>query len=145
MTMYRSSFYFLLFLLTSSLALAQDVKALKDVAVSFVETLPEEQKSALVFDFSDSLRTKWTNLPLGLAPRSGVRFGDLSDESKIQFHRVLSTILSSQGYLKVFSIMQVDDILHEIMEIGYQKGQMNENTIKMIRTLDWQLFSCHSR
>lgn len=137
MTMYRSSFYFLLFLLTSSLALAQDVKALKDVAVSFVETLPEEQKLAVKFDFSDSLRTTWTNLPLGLAPRSGVRFGDLSDESKIQFHRVLSTILSSQGYLKVFSIMQVDDILHEIMEIGYQKGQMNENTIKMIRTLDW--------
>ncbi len=116
---------------------AQNVEDLREVTTSFLGTLPEGQKSAVQFDLSDSLRTKWTNLPVGLAPRSGVRIGDLSGESKIKFHRVLSTIFSSQGYLKVFTIMQVDDILHEIMEIAYQREQMNENTIKMIRTLDW--------
>ncbi len=135
--MSKLSLIFLLFLLTSNLALAQTVNDLREVTTTFLETLPNDQKSAVQFDFSDSLRTKWTNLPIGLAPRNGVRFGDLSEESKIKFHKVLSAIFSSQGYLKVFTIMQVDDILHEIMEIAYQREQMNENTIKMIRTLDW--------
>jgi hypothetical protein len=31
----------------------------------------------------------------------------------------------------------LDDILHEIFEIGYQKGKINEKTIKMVRKLDW--------
>ncbi|REG86353.1 DUF3500 domain-containing protein [Algoriphagus antarcticus] len=135
--MSKSIFLLLVCLLSSHLMSAQNVEELREVTTSFLGTLPEGQKSAVQFDLSDSLRTKWTNLPVGLAPRSGVRIGDLSGESKIKFHRVLSTIFSSQGYLKVFTIMQVDDILHEIMEIAYQREQMNENTIKMIRTLDW--------
>lgn len=85
----------------------------------------------------DSSRTEWTNLPLGLAPRVGVRYGDLSEKSKIAFHQVLSALLSSQGYLKTFAIMQVDDILHELFEIQFQRGQINENSIKMIRGLNW--------
>ncbi len=135
--MNKSIYSSLIFFLAAHLTFAQSAKDLQAVTQTFIESLPAEQQATVEFDFSDSLRTNWTNLPLGLAPRSGVRFGDLSEESKIKFHRILSTVLSSQGYLKVFSIMQIDDILHEIMEIAYQREQMNENTIKMIRTLDW--------
>ncbi|MEB2782516.1 DUF3500 domain-containing protein [Algoriphagus sp. C2-6-M1] len=130
-------FLILVTFLTSSLLFAQNSKDLAKVTSVFLETLPTAQKALVQFDFSDTIRTKWTNLPIGLAPRSGLKFGELSEESKIKFHRILSAIFSSQGYLKVFTIMQVDDILHEIMEIAYQRAQMNENTIKMIRTLDW--------
>lgn len=135
--MSKSLFLTLLATLVSSMLFAQNSTDMAKVATAFVQTLPTAQKEAVQFDFGDSLRTNWTNLPIGLAARKGLRYGDLSEESKIKFHRVLSTIFSSQGYLKVFTIMQVDDILHEIMETAYQNGQMNENTIKMIRTLDW--------
>ena len=103
----------------------------------FLKTLDAEQKSQVMLSMDDSLRTKWTNLPLGLAPRAGLRYGDFSDESKIKFHKILSAIFSSQGYLKSFSIMQVDDILHELFEIQYKEGKIPENTIKMIRGLNW--------
>ncbi|SFB58227.1 DUF3500 domain-containing protein [Algoriphagus aquimarinus] len=135
--MSKSIFLVFLAFISCHFLLAQTAGDLAKVTTAFVQTLPSDQKATIQFDFADSLRTKWTNLPIGLAPRSGVKFGDLSEESKIKFHRVLSTIFSSQGYLKVFTIMQVDDILHEIMEIAYQREQMNEKTIKMIRTLDW--------
>ena len=85
----------------------------------------------------DKARTDWTNLPIGLAPRTGIQYGALSEKSKIALHQVLSSMLSSQGYLKTFAIMQVDDILHELFEIQYSRGQINENAIKMIRGLNW--------
>lgn len=102
-----------------------------------METLDQDQKSQAMLTFSDSMRTKWTNLPLGLAPRAGLRFGDFSEQSKVKFHRLLTTMLSSQGYLKTFAILQLDDILHEIFEIGFERGEVNENTIKMVRGLNW--------
>ncbi|TDQ17001.1 uncharacterized protein DUF3500 [Algoriphagus boseongensis] len=116
---------------------AQTVSQVKDRTLSFIETLDDDQKLALSLEFEDSARTNWTNLPLGLAPRVGVRYGDLSEKSKIAFHKVLSSIFSSQGYLKTFAIMQVDDILHELFEIQYSRGQINDNAIKMIRGLNW--------
>ena len=82
--------------------------------------------------FQDSIRTKWNNLPIAMVPPAGARFGDFSDESKLKFHPLLTTMLSSHGYLKTFVILQFNDIF----EIGYQKGEINENTIKMVRKLD---------
>lgn len=116
---------------------SQSVKELQKSTLELLETFDESIKSQAMLSFEDSMRTRWTNLPLGLSPRAGARFGDFSDESKLKFHRLLTTMFSSQGYLKSFAILQLDDILHEIFEIGYEKGEVNENTIKMVRTLDW--------
>ncbi len=116
---------------------SQSVNDLRSSTLELMATFDEKVKSQAMFSFQDSLRTEWTNLPLGLAPRPGVRFGDFSEESKQKFHRLLTTMLSSQGYLKTFAILQLDDILHEIFEIGFEKGEINENTIKMVRTLNW--------
>lgn len=115
----------------------QSVDLIRSKTLSFLETLPAEQKLSGLITLEDEARTQWTNLPVGLAPRSGIQYGALSEKSKIAFHQVLSSMLSSQGYLKTFAIMQVDDILHELFEIQYNRGQINENTIKMIRGLNW--------
>lgn len=104
---------------------------------SFINSLPSDQKSQVMLSMEDSMRTNWTNLPLGLAPRAGLRYGDFSEDSKIKFHKILSELFSSQGYLKTFSIMQVDDILHELFEIQYERGDLPENAIQMIRGLNW--------
>jgi uncharacterized protein YhbP (UPF0306 family) len=130
---------FVLYILlsVSSNSWSQSVSLLKKTTVTLLSTLDETQKSELKIEMGDSARTNWTNLPLGLAARKGLRYGDLTEESKIAFHKVLSAIFSSQGYLKTFSIMQVDDILHELFEIQLKQGKVTEQTMQFIRKLNW--------
>jgi hypothetical protein len=127
---------FLLFFFSLT-AWSQSIALLKKTAVSLFSTLEEAERSQARIGLEDSARTAWTNLPLGLAPRVGLRYGDLSEESKIAFHKVLSAVFSSQGYLKTFAIMQVDDILHELFEIQFQQGKVNERSMEFIRKLNW--------
>jgi hypothetical protein len=126
-----------LLVLSSLTAQSQTTALLKNTTLSLLSTLQEEEKSQVRIELEDSARTAWTNLPLGLAPRVGLRYGDLSEESKIAFHKVLSAVFSSQGYLKTFAIMQVDDILHELFEIQFQQGKVNERSMEFIRKLNW--------
>jgi hypothetical protein len=116
---------------------AQSAEKVKSATIGFIQTLEKNQKDSVFIDFTDSARTNWTNLPLGLQARSGLRYGDLSEQSKIAFHKVLSSLFSSQGYLKTFAIMQVDDILHELFEIQFQQGKVNERSMQFIRKLNW--------
>jgi hypothetical protein len=128
----------LVFIFTFSNGLfAQSKTDMVKVTMDFMETLSSNQKDSVLFAMDDSLRTQWTNLPIGLAPRKGLRYGDLSEKSKVSFHKILSTIFSSQGYLKTFAIMQVDDILHEIFEIAHQRKEIDDRTIGFIRKLNW--------
>lgn len=129
-------FFFLVLLVAPNLY-GQSSSSIQTKTHEFLNTLESKQRQQISIAFTDSARINWTNLPLGLAPRNGLAFGELSDKSKIAFHRILSEILSSQGYLKTFAIMQLDDILHELFEIKYQEGAINENSIKMIRGLNW--------
>lgn len=124
-------------LLTSAQSFAQEAAVVRSKVSDFLATLPSEQQSQVLIAMEDSARTAWTNLPLGLAARAGLRYGDLSEESKIAFHKVLSSIFSSQGYLKTFAIMQVDDILHELFEIQFQQGKVPEGSMEFIRKLNW--------
>lgn len=126
----------LLFILIHS-GYSQSVKDLQKSTLDLIETFDQEIKSQAMLSFSDSARIQWTNLPLGLAPRAGARFGDFSEQSKVKFHRLLTSMFSSQGYLKTFAILQLDDILHEIFEIGFERVEVNENTKKMVRGLNW--------
>lgn len=124
-------------LLNSPYSWSQSTEILKKTTLDFLSTLNETERVQVQIKMEDSTRTQWTNLPLGLAPRAGLRYGDLSEESKIAFHKVLSSIFSSQGYLKTFAIMQVDDILHELFEIQFQQGKVNAQSMEFIRKLNW--------
>lgn len=135
--MIKSVFFPLVFLFLASQSWAQRVEKVKSATVSFIQTLEKPQQDSVFIDFADSARTNWTNLPLGLQARSGLRYGNLSEKSKIAFHKVLSSLFSSQGYLKTFAIMQVDDILHELFEIQFQQGKVNERSMQFIRKLNW--------
>ena len=116
---------------------AQSAGDLQTAVLGFISTLPEDQANALIRDFNEPARAEWTNLPVGMAPRPGIRYGDLNEEGKIAFHQVLLSLLSSQGYLKVNNIMHLDDYLLNIYEIAYSKGQMDDETKAMIEKLDW--------
>jgi hypothetical protein len=135
--MTKKLFLLALYCVLSFSSWSQTSERIKNKTLIFLETLDEGQKDSVSITFSDSARTNWTNLPLGLAPRAGLRYGDLSEKSKIAFHQVLSSVFSSQGYLKTFAIMQVDDILHELFEIQFQQGKVNERSMQFIRKLNW--------
>jgi len=115
----------------------QTSEDLISVTQEFLQTLDADQLKQAVHPFDDTLRTKWTNLPVGLAPRPGIRYGDLSDASKIRFHHFLTTLMSSQGYLKTTSIMHLDDVLNEVYQTVYEKGMINDTTYEMIKGLNW--------
>jgi hypothetical protein len=101
-----------------TLSFAQTSTAIVNSANSFLQSLDADQLKKTQYKFNDTLRYKWTNLPVGMVPREGVRYGDLSDKGRIAFHELLSTVLSSQGYLKVTGIMQLDDVLGLVMDKG---------------------------
>ncbi|WP_411767849.1 DUF3500 domain-containing protein [Winogradskyella sp. A3E31] len=124
------TFYFLI-------GFSQKSQEIVNISNEFLSTLSDEIKNEVLRDFNDSLRTNWTNLPVGLAKRPGKKYGDLSDKSKIKFHEVLTTIFSSQGYLKTTSIMQLDDMLNARVDEAIENKLIKEDDIPRIKALDW--------
>lgn len=116
---------------------AQSGATIAVAANSFLQTLNAGELKTISYPFTDSLRFKWTNLPVGLVPRPGVQYGSLTDKSRIAFHELLCTILSSQGYLKLTSIMQLDDILNTLYQQAYDKGEINQDMLQRMKDLKW--------
>jgi len=128
----------LVIFLLSINAFAQDnVEEVRISVQTFVNSLTEDQKKIALVTISDSARVKWSNLPVGLKPRTGIKMGSLSDEQRILLHRVLSASLSSQGYLKATSIMHLDNLLNMYYDTLFRRKEINETTYKRMRDLQW--------
>ncbi len=104
----------------------ENAQEIKKTALTFIDSLTILQKKRALLNFSDSARTKWNNLPVGLRPRVGINMGSLSDDQRKLVHRILSASLSSQGYLKATSIMHLDNLLNMYVDTLYQRKEMNE-------------------
>ena len=116
---------------------AQTPAKLVEVTTRFINTLSVAEQKSAIYSFEDKKRVFWTNLPVGQMPRPGIRYGDLSDSSRLVFHRVLTEILSSQGYLKTTSIMQLDDILNVLYQKAFDDGQIKKELLTMTQNLKW--------
>lgn len=127
----------IIFILLTNATVYSQEENITTTTIEFLSTLNSIKKDSLTFKFEDPKRTEWTNLPIGLASRIGLKYGGLSRESKIEFHNLLLTIFSSQGYLKTTHIMHLDGLLLDIYEIAHKEGQVNEEDIEFIRTLNW--------
>lgn len=127
----------LLCVLLSSAGFSQSISPITESATRFLATLSADELSKTQYAFTDSLRYKWTNLPVGMKPRPGIAYGSLSDKSRLAFHRVLSAMLSSQGYLKTTSIMQLDDILNTLYQQAFDTGKIDQRTLSMTQGLKW--------
>ena len=68
-----------------------------DAAKAFLNALTAEQRTAAQFTFTDTNRTKWSNLPNGQVTRKGAWLKDLTDVQKQKVHSLLRTVLSQQG------------------------------------------------
>ena len=121
----------------NSIGFGQTSSSIYEEANQFLSTMDQEEIELVSFDFNDSLRKDWTNLPIGLQKRNGIRYGHLSEQSKISFHHLLTTIFSSQGYLKTTSIMALDDVLNEVYKEAYERKIITDEVYKEIRALNW--------
>jgi len=110
---------------------------IKQAAISFVNSLNNMQKQAALLAFNDTARVKWNNLPVGLRARAGINVGNMTEEQRKLFHRILSASLSSQGYLKATSIMQLDALLNQYYDSLYYQGELNDENLKGIKSLQW--------
>jgi len=128
----------MLFILLGIYGYSQTSESIGNATIQFLSSLSQEELELVSFDFEDSLRMEWTNLPIGLQKRHGIRYGYLSEESKIAFHHLLTTLFSSQGYLKTTSIMLLDDVLNEIYKEAYDRKLITEEDYKEVRALNWQ-------
>ena len=109
----------------------------KQAAISFVNSLDKMQKHIAMLAFTDTARMKWNNLPVGLRARAGVSVGNMTDDQRKLFHHILSASLSSQGYLKATSIMQLDNLLNHYYDSLYYKKEINDTIYNQVRALLW--------
>lgn len=80
-------------------------------AKAFLVTLDDAGRAKVSFAFNSDQKTKWSNFPVGIYPRNGLRWGDLSAAQRDAALKLLATALSKQGLQKVKEIMEGDEVL----------------------------------
>ncbi len=74
-------------------------------------TLDDARRAKISFAFNSDQKSKWSNFPVGIYPRNGLRWGDLSAAQRDAVLKLLATALSKQGLQKVKEIMEGDEVL----------------------------------
>jgi hypothetical protein len=83
-------------------------------AMVFLDTLDKDQRNKVSFDFHDAAqRARWSNLPITMAERRGLRMGDLKPSQRAAVMDLLATTLSKMGYEKVVGIVEADEVLRK--------------------------------
>ena len=80
-------------------------------AQAVLSTLDETGRAKTVLPFDEEHRTKWSNLPIGIVPRLGLRMGDLTPPQRAAVTKLLQTALSANGFRKVTDIVRGDEVL----------------------------------
>jgi hypothetical protein len=110
---------------------------IEESCTNFLNSLSPLQKKSAMLDFSDTARVKWNNLPVGMRARAGISIGQMTEQQRSLFHRILSVSLSSQGYLKSTSIFHLDNLLDEMYDSFLYNKVVDSSTHKMVKGLKW--------
>jgi hypothetical protein len=110
---------------------------IRSAAVQLLDSMTDMQRKRILFDVSDSARTRWNNLPIGLRARTGVNIGNMNESQRRQLHRMLSVSLSSQGYLKATSIFHLDNLLNEMYDSLLHRQMVDAKTYEFLMSLKW--------
>jgi Protein of unknown function (DUF3500) len=78
-------------------------------AKAFLATLDEAGRAKANFPFNSELKSKWSNFPVGVVPRNGVRWGDLNATQREAALKLLNTALSKDGVQRIQGIMEADE------------------------------------
>lgn len=84
---------------------------ISQAAVRFLAALTPDQKASCTFELADDERKNWHFVP---RPRKGISFKELTPSQRHLAHGLIASGLSHSGYLKVTSIMSLEEVLHEL-------------------------------
>lgn len=91
-------------------------EAMQEATLAFLAALDDMQQAAATASIDDvAIRTNWSNLPVSMAPRSGIAVEDMDHRQRIALHAMMAAAFSSQGYLTTTTIMSNEDVLHGMM------------------------------
>lgn len=109
----------LIAILTGGAILASQKSAatMAKAAAGFLDSLTPEQKAKAAFPFESEERLRWHFIPNEMFPRKGLMIRDMNETQRRLAHDLLRSSLSARGYLKVTSIMELEDIL-KVIEAG---------------------------
>jgi hypothetical protein len=82
-------------------------------ANAFLDALDASQREKALFEFGSERKSRWSNLPVTMVPRNGVRLGDLTKAQRTLAMDAVASVLSKGGYQKVIDIMDGDQQLAE--------------------------------
>lgn len=135
----RLSFLLVIFLFFAIPANSQSTYGdeIKQVSILLSNSFDKMQNISGRFEFNDTSRVKWNNLPLGLRPRKGASIGNMNEDQRKLLHRILSVSLSSQGYLKATSILHLDDLLNRYTDSIFYKKEINDATYSRLKSFLW--------
>ncbi len=91
-------------------------RQMTSAAVAFLASLTESQREAATYAFTAENRTNWSNVPMFVHARPGLRLADLTNRQRQAAHDLLRASMSSQGYQKVAGVIRLDGI-HGTMEL----------------------------
>lgn len=80
-------------------------------ANAFLEALDGQQRGKALFEFDSAKKPSWSNLPVTMVPRNGLRLGELNKTQRAAALDAVAAVLSKQGFQKVIDIMNADDQL----------------------------------
>ena len=89
---------------------AQTAKAVA-AAKAFLDTLDAKQRDKTLLEFGSAKRSGWSNLPVTMVPRNGMRLGDLTKAQRAAAMDAVAAVLSKAGYQKIVDIMDGDQEL----------------------------------
>lgn len=88
-------------------------------AQAFLDSLDNAQRGKVNFAFDDAAqRKRWSNLPVNMAERRGLRMGDLKPGQREAAMKLLAATLSKMGYEKVVGIVESDEVLRKQSPAG---------------------------
>ena len=88
--------------------------AMPRVAAAFLASLTPEQRAKASFDVKSDELTRWNFVPAAQFPRSGLALREMTDPQRTLAHDLLKLGLSQRGYLQANTIMDLENLLHEI-------------------------------
>ena len=78
-------------------------------ANAFLESLDAKQRNRASLEFDSPKKPSWSNLPVTMVPRNGLRLGELSKQQRAAALELLAAVLSKEGYQKALDIMEGDE------------------------------------
>lgn len=92
-----------------------DDHAMRAAAIGFLDSLSVELRDEVMFEFDHDARMDWHYIP---RRGHGISINQMSDSQRAAAHKLLRAGLSSNGYLKVSGVMQLESILREYESRG---------------------------